>query len=152
MLSSLGVQKQTEIGAAHGGNSNNALGKKFVGPSVAACFFVVVSSIALYAQTVLPRWGTVSHVATALLRRKFPPTGLVLFFGSLYLYSYTTYTGVGADRRGSRRHPCLMASSRMTLQVEKKVLEMAQHASFHQHVSYNLSTILHGFTAGNHAS
>lgn len=25
---------------------------------------------------------------------------------------------------------------------------MAQHASFHQHVSYNLSTILHAFTAG----
>ena len=33
-------------------------------------------------------------------------------------------------------------------QVERKVLEMAQHASFHQHVSYNLSTILHAFTAG----
>eukprot|EP00903_Cladosiphon_okamuranus_P010933 g10326.t1 len=38
--------------------------------------------------------------------------------------------------------------SSTTEMVERKVLEMAQHASFHQHVSYNLSTILHAFTAG----
>lgn len=41
-----------------------------------------------------------------------------------------------------------IAEPLLTTQVEKKVLEMAQHASFHQHVSYNLSTILHAFTAG----
>ncbi|CAB1117939.1 unnamed protein product [Ectocarpus sp. CCAP 1310/34] len=38
--------------------------------------------------------------------------------------------------------------SSTTEMVERKVLEMAQHASFHQHVSYNLSTILHAFSAG----
>eukprot|EP00752_Nemacystus_decipiens_P007872 g7033.t1 len=50
-------------------------------------------------------------------------------------------TGVGTMA------PTMRASS-TTEMVERKVLEMAQHASFHQHVSYNLSTILHAFTAG----
>lgn len=44
--------------------------------------------------------------------------------------------------------PALCSAATNERQVEKKVLEMAQHASFHQHVSYNLSTILHALTAG----
>ncbi|CAM9197891.1 unnamed protein product, partial [Ectocarpus fasciculatus] len=49
-------------------------------------------------------------------------------------------------QRSQEMAPTMHSST--TEMVERKVLEMAQHASFHQHVSYNLSTILHAFTAG----
>lgn len=54
--------------------------------------------------------------------------------------------------RARRRHGPTFDTVPVLHQVEKKVLEMAQHASFHQHVSYNLSTVLHALTAGSFAS
>ncbi|CAM9435411.1 unnamed protein product, partial [Pylaiella littoralis] len=56
-------------------------------------------------------------------------------------------TGEDAVECSRAMAPSTMRSS-TTEMVERKVLEMAQHASFHQHVSYNLSTILHAFTEG----
>lgn len=71
----------------------------------------------------------------------------LLFCDGLYVGNFRSISTVAAA-------PILMSAvvvdfgCLVTDQVENKVLEMAQHASFHQHVSYNLSTILHALTAG----
>lgn len=99
--------------------------------------------------TKIPPWGSGPVFPAMHLELVVTLISIVVLTMNTKFASSTLQKGSSAVRT---LRPCRLRLFDGVQKVEKKVLEMAQHASFHQHVSYNLSTILHALTAGEFSS